>query len=81
VYPVMDLQVDHLRLRTLTVRDAELLVEATRGESARALWDAFPAGPYSLRDAQAALQAWDSRSAGQVSYGVRLGPTGPITHG
>lgn len=68
--PVMDLDVAGLRLRTLTVRDADLLVEATREESAPALWGARPAGPYSLRDAQAALLAWDYQSAGQVAYGV-----------
>jgi RimJ/RimL family protein N-acetyltransferase len=70
MYPVMDLDLDDLRLRTLTVRDADLLVEATREESARALWGALPAGPYSLQDAQDALLAWDYRSVGQVSYGL-----------
>lgn len=69
----MDLHLDGLWVRTLTPQDADLLVEATREESARALWDALPAGPYTLADAQAALQAWDHRSAGQVSYGVLHG--------
>ncbi|MGI5215184.1 GNAT family N-acetyltransferase [Plantactinospora sp. CA-290183] len=73
MYPVMDLGLGDLRLRTLTVRDADLLVEATREESARALWGARPAGPYSLPDARAALLAWDHQSAGQVSYGVMDG--------
>jgi RimJ/RimL family protein N-acetyltransferase len=70
MYPVLDIRLDDLQLRTLTMRDADLLVEATREESAPALWGARPAGSYSLRDAQDALLAWDHRSAGQVSYGV-----------
>jgi RimJ/RimL family protein N-acetyltransferase len=70
MYPVMDLHLDGLWVRTLTPADADLLVEATREESARALWGAFPAGPYSSQDAQDALLAWDHRSSGQVSYGV-----------
>lgn len=75
MYPVMDVRLDGLRLRTLTELDASLLVEATRGESARALWDALPAGPYTLREAQTVLLAWDYRSAGQVSYGLLDGST------
>lgn len=70
MFPMIDLDLDGLRLRTLTVQDAGLLVEATREESAPALWGPRPEGSYSLQDAQAALLAWDYRSAGQVSYGV-----------
>jgi hypothetical protein len=72
----MDMNVDDLHLRTLTERDAAVLVEATREESARALWDAGPAGPYSFHDAQSALQAWDAQEGRQGSYralrGLRL---------
>src|SRR4029453_17090385 len=62
-----------LRLRTLTGADAALLVEATQAESGRALWGPHPAGPYSLEDARAALQAWDPRRHGQVSFGALQG--------
>ena len=48
-----------LHLRVLVRDDAALLVEATREEQDPALWGPRPAGPYSLRDAQAALSAWD----------------------
>src|SRR4029453_1297177 len=62
-----------LRLRTLTGPDAALLVEATQAQSGRALWGPHPAGPYSLEDARAALQAWDPRRHGQVSFGALQG--------
>jgi hypothetical protein len=64
-----------LRLRTLTGADAALLVEATQAESGRTLWGPHPAGPYSLEDARAALQAWDPRRHGQVSFGALQGET------
>ena len=67
-----DLNLGGLRLRTLTGADAALLVEATSGESAAALWGPRPAGPYSLVDAEAALRSWDP-VGGQVSYGVLRG--------
>lgn len=73
MYPIMDISLGDLRLRTLTEHDAELVVEATREEPARALWGPYPVGPYSSQDARAALAAWDHRSAGQVSYGVLNG--------
>jgi hypothetical protein len=71
----MELLVDlgDLRLRTLTGADAALLVEATQAESGRALWGPHPAGPYSIEDARAALQAWDPRRHGQVSFGALQG--------
>ena len=69
----MDIVVDDLRLRTLTSGDAGLLVEATRDETGRALWGARPAGPYSLGDARAALEAWDPGAGGQVSFGMLRG--------
>jgi hypothetical protein len=47
---------DDLHLRTLLQDDAELLVEATRHELARALWGPRPAGHYSLEDARTALR-------------------------
>jgi RimJ/RimL family protein N-acetyltransferase len=59
-----------LHLRVLGTEDAALLVEATSGESARSLWDAKPAGPYSLRDGQAALSAWNPELGGQFSVGI-----------
>jgi RimJ/RimL family protein N-acetyltransferase len=59
-----------LRLRTLSVADAPLLVEATSAEPGRSLWGPHPRGPHSLRDAQAALVAWDPVAAGQFSLGV-----------
>jgi hypothetical protein len=49
---------DGLHLRVLVRDDAALLAEATSGEQDPALWGPRPAGPYSLRDAQAALSAW-----------------------
>lgn len=64
---------DELRLRPLTVSDAAVLTEATSGEPGRSLWGAYPAGPYSLRDAQAALVAWDPAAGGQFSLGVVRG--------
>lgn len=67
MYPVMDLDLDGLRVRTLAAGDADLLVEATRAEPGRALWGPHPAGPYSPADASAALRAWEAE---QVSYGV-----------
>jgi RimJ/RimL family protein N-acetyltransferase len=70
---VMDMNLDDLHLRTLVERDAALLVEATREESARALWGARPAGPHSLHDAQSALRAWDPQDGRQVSYGALRG--------
>ncbi len=69
----MDINLDDLHLRTLTERDAALLVDATREESAPALWGPRPAGPYSLHDAQSALQAWDPQEGRQVSYGALRG--------
>jgi RimJ/RimL family protein N-acetyltransferase len=59
-----------LHLRVLATGDAALLVEATSGESARSLWGPRPAGPYLLRDGQAALSAWDPASGGQFSVGI-----------
>jgi RimJ/RimL family protein N-acetyltransferase len=64
------LNLGDLRLRTLFQDDAELLVEATRHEQARALWAPRPAGPYSMDDARTALQQWDPARGEQVSYGV-----------
>jgi RimJ/RimL family protein N-acetyltransferase len=72
MFPVMDMSLGDLRLRTLRVRDAGLLAEATARECAPALWGPRPAGAYSRDQARAALRAWDG-SAGQVSYGVLAG--------
>jgi hypothetical protein len=69
----MELDLGELRLRTLTTEDAALLVEATRAESAPALWGPRPAGPYSLEDARSALRAWDPHRHRQVSVGVLQG--------
>lgn len=65
---------DGLLMRALVTGDAALLVEATSGESAAALWGPRPAGPYSLRDGQAALPAWDAAAGGQFSIGILSGP-------
>jgi RimJ/RimL family protein N-acetyltransferase len=63
-----------LRFRTLTVADAQLLVEATRAEVGRALWGAWPAGPYTVAQARDALRGWDPAGGSQVSFGlVRAG--------
>jgi RimJ/RimL family protein N-acetyltransferase len=69
---LVELDLGDLHLRTLTLQDedAALLVEATRAESARALWGPRPAGPYSLAAARSALQAWDLYHGRQVSFGV-----------
>ena len=69
----MELDLGDLRLRTLTTKDAALLVEATRAESAPALWGPRPAGPYSLEDARSALQAWDPHRRRQISVGALQG--------
>jgi RimJ/RimL family protein N-acetyltransferase len=69
----MELDLGGLRLRTLTRRDAALLVEATQAEPAPALWGPRTAGPYSLEDARAALLAWDPRRGGQTSFGALEG--------
>jgi RimJ/RimL family protein N-acetyltransferase len=63
----MEVRDGELSLRTLTVADADLVVEATNGETARALWGAVPVGPYSWAEASAALRDW---SADQVSFGI-----------
>jgi RimJ/RimL family protein N-acetyltransferase len=62
-----------LHLRVLVRDDAGLLVEATSEEQDPALWGPRPAGPYSLRDAQAALSAWDPAAGGQFSIGILHG--------
>jgi RimJ/RimL family protein N-acetyltransferase len=61
-----------LRLRTLDNADAALLVEATSAEPGRSLWG-HHLGPYSPRDASAALTAWDPATAGQFSLGIVQG--------
>jgi RimJ/RimL family protein N-acetyltransferase len=71
---LIELDLDDLRLRTLTLQDAALLVEATKAESAPALWGPRPAGPYSLQTARSALEAWDPHQGQQVSVGVLDGP-------
>ncbi|MFA1549874.1 GNAT family N-acetyltransferase [Actinomadura chokoriensis] len=58
-----------LRLRTLTTHDVALVVEATSTETARALWGPH-LGPYTSRDARAALSAWDPAAESQASYGI-----------
>src|SRR3954462_13432079 len=59
-----------LHLRVLVRDDAGLLVEATSEGQDPALWGPRPAEPYSLRDAQAALSAWDPAAGGQFSIGI-----------
>ncbi|MEO3825719.1 GNAT family N-acetyltransferase [Actinomadura sp. B10D3] len=61
-----------LRLRTLTAQDVDLVVEATGTETAHALWGPHPAGPYTPRDARAALDDWDPAAGSQVSYGLLM---------
>lgn len=70
MWPIMDIELDELRLRTLTAADAAAVVEATSGETEPSFWGPRPAGPYSLTDAQTALREWDPASGGQVSFGV-----------
>lgn len=60
-------------MRVLGLADAELLTEATSGESGAALWGPRPAGPYSLADARAALAAWDPAAGGKFSVGILAG--------
>lgn len=71
-YPTADLDLGGLRLRTLDPRDAALLVEATRAETAPALWGPRPAGPYSPGDAATALREWDP-GGDQVSFALLRG--------
>jgi RimJ/RimL family protein N-acetyltransferase len=76
---VMDLRVDGLRLRPLRAEDAALVVEATSGESEAALWGPTPAGSYTLDDATAHLNDWESRghmSMGVIEGGRLLGAVG-----
>ncbi|WP_412515512.1 GNAT family N-acetyltransferase [Actinomadura madurae] len=61
-----------LRLRTLTRHDVALVVEATGTETARSLWGPHPAGPYTPRDAHAALDDWDPAAGNQASYGLLM---------
>lgn len=68
-----ELDLGDLHLRTLTTKDAALLVEATRAEPARALWGPRPVGPYSLEEARSALRAWDPDRHQQVSFGALQG--------
>lgn len=73
--PDVKLDLGHgLHMRVLASGDAALLAEATSGESAPALWGPRPAGPYSRRDGQAALSAWDRAAGGQFSLGILHGP-------
>ena len=73
--PDVNLDLGHgLHMRVLTSGDAALLAEATSRESAPALWGPRPAGPYSRRDGQAALSAWDQAAGGQFSLGILHGP-------
>jgi RimJ/RimL family protein N-acetyltransferase len=68
---------DGLRLRTLTLQDAPLVVEATRAETAPALWGPRPRGPYSADDAAAALRDAESMvSFGLITGGRLLGALG-----
>jgi len=59
-----------MHVRALAIKDAAMLVDATSRESAPALWGPRPAEPYSLRDAQAALLAWNPAAGGQFSIGI-----------
>jgi len=59
-----------MHVRALAIKDAAMLVDATSRESAPALWGPRPAEPYSLRDAQAALLAWNPAAGGQFSVGI-----------
>jgi RimJ/RimL family protein N-acetyltransferase len=60
-------------MRVLHGGDAAAVVEATSGERAPSLWGPRPAGPYSPRDAQAALSAWDPAARGRFSVGIQRG--------
>ena len=72
--PEESLDLGHgLHMRVLVTDDAALLAEATSEEQDPALWGPRPAGPYSLRDAQAALSAWDPAAGGQFSIGILRG--------
>ncbi|MGC0421781.1 GNAT family N-acetyltransferase [Embleya sp. AB8] len=66
----VDLDLDGSRLRTLTTRDAPLVVEATGGETGPALWGPRPVGPYSLGEARTALDSWNWLKDRQISHGV-----------
>jgi RimJ/RimL family protein N-acetyltransferase len=74
MWPDLNLDLGHgLYMRILVTDDAALLAEATSGESAPSLWGPRPAGPYSLRDARAALSAWDPAAGSQFSIGILHG--------
>src|SRR5690349_13251326 len=68
-----ELDLGDLRVRRLSVRDAPLLVEATREEQGPSLWGPRPVGPYTLSDARLALRAWDPRGGQQTSFGLLRG--------
>lgn len=73
VVPDVDLRIGELRIRTLGIDDASLVVAATSGESAPALWGPHPSGPYTTADAEAAVAAWSRPGGAQVSFGVLEG--------
>jgi RimJ/RimL family protein N-acetyltransferase len=57
--PWLDAEVSPgLRFRALAADDAPLLVEATATETGRAVWGAYPVGPYTPTQAHDALRAW-----------------------
>lgn len=66
-------ELDGMVLRPLVEADAGLMVDATANEVAPAVWGPRPVGPYSLPDAQRALQAWDPRAGVRASYGLVRG--------
>ncbi|ADD42511.1 GNAT family N-acetyltransferase [Stackebrandtia nassauensis] len=70
MWPTMDIDLDNLRLRTLTEADAPAVVEATSAETEPSFWGPRPVGPYSLAEAKNALREWDPDSDGQVSFGA-----------
>jgi RimJ/RimL family protein N-acetyltransferase len=69
----LELNLGDVLVRTLNVRDADLLVDATRTESGKALWGPRPVGAYGSDDAMAALREWDPELGGQTSFGVLAG--------
>jgi RimJ/RimL family protein N-acetyltransferase len=56
-----------LLLRALTGADAPLVVDATAGETGPAFWGPRPVGPYTVREAAAALARWQGEN---ISYGL-----------
>lgn len=63
-------RVDAMVLRPLLHADGGLVVAATANETRPAIWGPRPTGPYTLADAECALEDWDPGAGQRASYGL-----------